>query len=364
MPQRGGALLGLVLISAVAAGCTGASPGANKAGGQTVRQAVVLRLASTPQDLSFVPPVAEFVHRVASLSGGAIEVKVINQWGNYAPDAEAQVVRAVASGSADLGWAGSRVFDSMGVSNFEALSAPMLIDNYRLEHAALQTALPGQMLAGLKSLGATGLGLFGDGLRLPISVGRPLLAPTDWRGISFGTYRSDVQAQAIRALGATPVVAFGPFRSHDLDTREIQGFELDVRPYAKLGLEGQAPYVAANVVLWPEFDVLFANPGRLSSLTDQQRGWLEQAAQEVATDSAGLGSTDATYISEACAAGSHFVNATSADLAALRRSLSVVYQQLERDPTTKPFIQQILGLKTSTPSVAAIQVPAGCAARP
>jgi TRAP-type transport system periplasmic protein len=364
MPQPRGILLGLLLVSALGSGCTGAPSGADKAGGQAGRQAVVLRLASTSQDLSLVPPVAEFVRRVASLSGGAIEVKVINQWGNYAPDAEAQVVGAVASGSVDLGWAGSRVFDSMGVSSFEALSAPMLIDNYQLENASLQTALPDQMLAGLKSLGVIGLGLLGDGLRLPISVGRPLLAPTDWRGISFGTYRSDVQRQAIRALGATPVVAFGPFRSRDLDTRAIQGFELDVRPYAQLGLEALAPYVAANVVLWPEFDVLFANPGRLSSLTDQQRGWVEQAAQEATKDSVVLASTDATSISQACAAGSRFVNATSADLAALRRSLSVVYQQLERDPTTKAFIQQILGLKSSTPSVAAIQTPAGCTAKP
>jgi TRAP-type transport system periplasmic protein len=362
--QRGGALLGLVLISLAASGCTGAPSGADKAGGQTGRQAVVLRLASTPKDLSFVPPVAEFVRRVASLSGGAIKVKVINQWWDYASDAEAQVVRAVASDSVDLGWAGSRVFDSMGVSNFEALSAPMLIDNYHLENAVLQTALPGQMLAGVKSLGVTGLALLGDGLRLPISVGRPLLAPTDWRAISFGTYRSDVQAQAIGALGATPVVAFGPFRLHDLQTGAIQGFEFDVRGYAQLGLEGQAPYVAANVVLWPEFDVLFANPGKLSSLTDQQRGWLKQAAQAAAADSVALASTDPKFIGGECTAGSHFVNATSADLAALRRSLSVVYQQLERDRMTKAFIQQILRLKSSTPPATDLNLPAGCTAKP
>lgn len=350
-------------MSAVASGCTGAPSGTNKAGFQTVKQAVVLRLASTPQDLSFVPPVAEFVRRVASLSGGAIEIKVINQYGGYAPDAEAKVVRDVASDSADLGWAGSRVFDSMGVSNFEALSAPMLIDNYHLENAALQAALSGQMLAGVKSLGVTGLGLFGDGLRLPISVRRALLAPTDWRGISFGTYGSDVQAEAIQALGATPLVAFGPYRLHDLQTGAIQGFEFDVRAYAQLGLEGQAPYVAANVVLWPEFDVLVANPGKLSSLTDQERGWLKQAAQAAATDSVALASTDPKYIGGECVAGSHFVNATSAELAALRRSLSVVYQQLERDPTTNAFIQRILRLKSSTPPAAAFHLPASCMAK-
>jgi TRAP-type C4-dicarboxylate transport system substrate-binding protein len=363
VPKRGGVLFGLVLASAIASGCTGAPPGADKAGGQE-GGSVVLRMASTPFDLSDVPPVKEFVHRVASLSGGAIRIKVTNQLGDYAPDAEAQVVRAVASGSYDLGWAGSRVFDSMGVSSFQALSAPMLIDSYPLENAVLQSAVPGQMLDSLKGVGVTGLGVLGDGIRLPIGVRRPLLAPTDWRGISFGTYRSDAQEQAIRALGATPVVAFGPFRSHDLDRGAIQGFEFDVRRYARNALESRAPFVAANVALWPEFDVLFANPRGLSSLTDQQRGWLEQGAQEAAKDSVGLAGHNATYVRQACAAGSRFVNATPADLAALRRSLSVVYLTMRHNTQTKSFILQIQRLKGSTPPGPALTIPGGCTGKP
>jgi TRAP-type C4-dicarboxylate transport system substrate-binding protein len=357
-----GVLFGLVLASAMASGCTGPPAGANKAGGQP-DGAVVLRMASTPFDLSDVPPVEEFVRRVASLSGGAIRINVTNQLGDYAPDAEAQVVRAVASGSFDLGWAGSRVFDSMGVSNFQALSAPMLIDSYPLENSVLEGAMPGQMLDSLKGVGVTGLGVLGDGIRLPIGV-RPLLTPAAWRGISFGTYRSDVQEQAIRALGATPVVAFGPFRSHDLDSGAIEGFELDVRRYASMGLEGKALFVAANVALWPEFDVLFANPARLSSLTDEQRGWLEQAAGDAAKDSVGLAGDDSTYVRQACAAGSTFVNATSANLAALRRSFSVVYLTMERDPQTKSFILQIRRLRRSTPPGPALTIPAGCTGEP
>jgi TRAP-type C4-dicarboxylate transport system substrate-binding protein len=362
MLKRRGVLLGLILASTIASGCSGPQRAANKAGGQEGGP-VVLRMASTPFDLSDVPPVQEFVRRIASLSGGAIRIDVINQWGDYAPDAEAQVARAVASGRFDLGWAGSRVFDSMGVSSFEALSAPMLIDSYPLENAVLQSAVPGRMLDSLKDLGVTGLGVLGDGIRLPIGVRRPLLAPADWRGISFGTYRSDAQEQAIRALGATPVVAFGPFRSHDLDSGAIQGFEFDVRRYARNALESRAPFVA-SVALWAEFDVLFANPGRLSSLTDQQREWLEQAAWDAAQDSVRLSSDDATYVRQACEAGSRFVKATSADLAALRRSLSVVYGTMERDPQTKSFLLQIQRLKGSTQPGPALDIPAGCTGTP
>ncbi|HEX9517159.1 MAG TPA: hypothetical protein VF940_13410, partial [Streptosporangiaceae bacterium] len=184
---KAAALLAPALAAMAAAGC-GAAAGGDKAGGPAGGR-VVLRMASTAYGLGDVPPVADFARRVRTLSAGSIQVKVINEWGADAPGAEAQVVRAVAAGTVDLGWAGSRVFDTMGVPGFRALSAPMLIDSYPLEDAVLRSAMPGRMLAGLGSVHVTGLGVLGDVLRRPVSVRRPLLAPADWRGITFGTYR-------------------------------------------------------------------------------------------------------------------------------------------------------------------------------
>jgi TRAP-type C4-dicarboxylate transport system substrate-binding protein len=364
MLRKTTALLALILVSAVASGCTSAPP-ADKAGG-SVGGPVVLRMASTAGGLDAIPPVADFIRRVDALSGGALQIKVTSQWGAWAPDAEAQVVRAAAAGTVDLGWAGSRVFDTIGVPGLRALSAPMLIDSYPLENAVLHSAIPGQMLAGLAGVHVTGLGMLGEGLRLPISARRPLLAPADWRGVSFGTYRSQIQEQAIRALGATPVVAFGPVRSHALRSGQIQGFELDLSRYVLLaGLATGAPYVAANVALWPEFDVLIASPRRLASLTAQQRTWLRQAADDATKDSVGLAASgNAAHIRRACAMGARFVNATPADLAALRRALSVVYQNLQADPQTRAFIQQIQRLKNSAPAGPAPRIPAGCTRKP
>jgi len=359
---KAGALLTLALAVAAASGCS-ASAGADKAGGPA-GGLVVLRMASTPSGTSDAPPVADFIERVRALSGGSVQIQVINQWGDYAPGAEAQVVRAVASGMVDLGWAGSRVFDTMGVPGFGALSAPMLIDSYPLENAVLKSALPARMLAGLSNVHVTGLAVLGDVLRRPFGVHRALLAPADWRGLSIGTYRSGVQQDAIRALGATPVVAFGPYRTHDLATGVIQGFELDVQRYVHLGLVASARYVTANVALWPQFDVLFANPARLASLTPQQRAWLEQAADGAAGTSVTLvAGQDSPYIGQACALGARFAAATPADLAALRQSLAVVYQNLETDPQTSGFLRQIQQLKKSTPPGPAPAILAGCADR-
>jgi len=357
---KAGALLALTLIVTVATGCS-ASVSGDKAGARAGGP-LVLRMASIPYSPIDAPPVAYFIRRVRVLSGGSVQIKVINHWSQYAPDAEAQVVRTVANGTVDLGWAGSRVFDTMRVPAFQALSAPMLIDSYPLESGVLRSALPARMLAGLRTVHVTGLAILGDALRRPFAVRRPLLAPADWRGLFIGTYRSGVQEQAMRALGATPVVVFGPYRTHDLATGQIQGFELDMQRYVHLGLVASARYVTANVTLWPQFDVLFANPARLASITAQQLAWIRQAAQEAAANSVSLAaSQDRSSIRQACAMRARFETATPADLTAMHRSLIAVYHNLENDPQTSAFIRQIQQLKKATSPGPALAIPAGCA---
>ena len=356
---RAGALIALALTAATA-GCS-AVAGGDKAGGPAGGP-VVVRMASTASGLDDIPPVAEFVRRVGTLSGGTLRITMTNQWGDYAPGAEARLVRAVAAGTVDLGWAGSRVFDTLGIPSWQALSAPMLIDSYPLENAVLRSRMPGRMLAGLPKIGVVGLGVLGERLRLPFSAHRPLLAPADWRGVSFGTYQSGVQEQAIRGLGATPLVAFGPYRVHYLTRGEMQGFELDIRRYVRdVGPVGMM-YATADMALWPQFDVLIANPRWLASLTPQQRGWLQQAARAAAGDSVALAASgSATWVRHACEIGARFVTATPADLAAMRQSLSAVYQNLETDQQTRAYIQQIQRLKAATPLGPPLRIPAGCA---
>jgi TRAP-type transport system periplasmic protein len=118
------------------------------------------------------------------------------------------------------------------------------------------------------------------------------------------------------------------------------------------------------VVLWPQFDVLFANPARLASLTGQQRAWLQQAAAAASRGSVMLvAGQNGPYIEQACALGARFATATPADLAALRQAFTPVYRSLETDPQASAFIAQIQQLKKATPPGPAPAIPAGCAAR-
>jgi len=360
--MNGRARLATVALAAVAAvvagGCNGGGAAGDKAGG--AGEPVVLRMANTAGDLEVVPLIKDFVSQVRQRSGGNVRIEVVHRWGDFAADAEQQAVRDVAAGKADLGWAGTRVFDTMGVSSFQALQAPMLIDSYALEHAVVASDIPDQMMQGLNKVGVRGFGTLANGLRRPIAVKQPMLGLADWRGMTFGTYRSQGQAKAIRALGATPKEVVGPVREQALKDGKIQGFELSLSFYSHLVLTQRAPYVTANVTLWPEMDILFANPDRLAGLTGQQRGWLQQAAQDTAGRSAALADRDAQSLNNTCQSGARFANASQANLAALRKAFAPVYASLAQDPQTKAFIQQIQALKQSTPAAAPLTIPAGC----
>jgi TRAP-type transport system periplasmic protein len=360
--MRPGRLLFALAAAAamVAAACTGGG-GGDKAGGSG--EPVVLRLSNGYgcwEDC--LPAAAYFVNRVGELSGGALRIEVVHERGvNSEPGFEQDIVRDVQAGKADLAWVGTRVFDTFGVKSFQALTAPMLVDSYPLLQAVLDSNVPAEMLRGLDGLGVTGLGIVGDSLRRPAAAQKPLLGPAGWQGITFAVIRSDGEAAAIQALGATPSGLWsGPSLSQALMSRKVQGVEKGLFAYQKDTLDRFAPYVTANVILWPQMLALLANPGRLSRLNGDQRGWLDRAAREAATRSTSLLKGEDQIVSDLCHGATRFADASQADLAALRQSFAPVYADLEQDAQTKAFIDRIEQLKASTPPGPELSIPAGC----
>jgi len=353
--DRSRAVAVALTATVLACGCATGVPARDKACGPG--EPVELRMASTYGDLGDLPGIAYFVERVEELSGAMLRIDVVHGWANFAADGEQQVVRSVAGGEVDLGWVPSGVFDTLGVDALRALTAPLLVDSYVLEQAVIDDGITTEMLPAVENVGVVGLAVLADGLRKPIGVDRPIVAPADWRGISFGTSLSDTQADAIRTLGATPVAAFMP----GLESGTIQGFELFLYNYSNDGmLAGLAPYVTANVNLWPQMDVLIANPARLAALASDQRAWLEDAARDAAARSPELADLDAEAMAASCAAGARFAEASVAELAGLEAALRPVYADLERDPVTKAFIARIRALKQSLPAGSPLVVPPRC----
>jgi TRAP-type C4-dicarboxylate transport system substrate-binding protein len=346
------------LAALVLAGC-GALAG-NKAGGPGTP--VVLRMATVNGVPGFMPQVDPYlVNRVAKLSAGNVQIDMVYHVGEDTPGGEQQVVRDVAAGRYDLGVVGTRVFDTLGVNSFQALTAPMLIDSYPLERAVIGSGIPAQMMRSLDTLHVTGLGVLADGLRKPIAARKPLLGPADWRGLTFAAFRSRETSAAIRALGAAPSDAWGTPLDQGLGNGTIGGFEKNLLIYRlHPDLWKPARYVTANVNLWPQTLAVIGNPARLARLTSQQRAWLTEAVRDAAARSTGLIDGDAPLLAGLCASGARFADASGADLAALRNAFAPVYAQVEQDPQTRQFIAEISRLKQQTPPGAALVIPAGC----
>jgi TRAP-type C4-dicarboxylate transport system substrate-binding protein len=350
-------ILSVVVGAALAlAGCS--SQTGPKAGGPGDQ--VILRMATVNGEAGYNPEIDELDERVKELSAGNVRIDMVYGVGEFAPDAEQQIVGGVAAGTYDLGVVGTRVFDTLGIKSFQALSAPMLIDSYELEQAVIDSDIPARMLGSLGALHITGLGILADGLRKPIAVGKPLLGPKDWIGITFAAYRSNVASQAITALGAHPSELFGPRLDEGLDSGDVQAFEKNLLIYQRTDLWKRAPYVTANVNLWPQTLAVIGNSDRLKGLTAEQRGWLTQAIHDTAARSTGLVDGDAGYVSDLCAKGTQFANASDTKIAAMREAFAPVLEGLEQDGQTQEFIAEIEALKRQDAPGKTLLIPDHC----
>jgi TRAP-type C4-dicarboxylate transport system substrate-binding protein len=316
-------------------------------------------MATVNGEAGFNPAVDELLKRVEALSNGNVKIEMALRVGEFEPDAEEQIVRGVVDGTYDLGVVGTRVFDTLGVTSFQALDAPMLIDSYELEAAVIEGDIPARMLRSLDRLQISGLGVLADGLRKPIAVQKALLGPNDWAGIGFGVYRSRTLTSAIRALGAEPLEVIGPKRDRAIEQEEIAGYEMNLFGYRRGNMSRQAPYVTANVNLWPQMFAIIGHPDRLASLSGDQREWLTRAVQQTAATSTELMNGDAGFIGELCEEGARFANASDADIEGLRGAFAGVYADLQRDPETAQAIAEIEGLREPNASPA-VAIPDGC----
>lgn len=329
--EFGAALLGVVLT--LAAGCSNVD--VDKAGGQRQGRPVTLSMAfsiTNPQEIE------GFVSEVAKLSAGTIRIDVHDSWRLGEQDFETGLIVDVKNGKSDLGVAGSRAFDSVGVLNLRALHAPLLITSYTAQEQVINDGpLIAKMLDGLNSIGVTGLGVLPGPLRRPLGIGAPLVGPADYAGRTIGVQQSRVAEDTMRALGAKPVNFAASGQVSGFGGIEQQIASIDGNRYDQAG-----KYLTANVALWPRPLVLFANRDAFGRLSAEQQQVLRQAAAHSITPSSeDLRDTEAEALGNLCRRAETLLTASASDLAALRQAVRPVYESLEQDPSTKEFIAAI-----------------------
>jgi len=342
-------LAGLVL--AASAGC--AASGLNKAGGNQARPTVVLTVAN-PSVLALA--LDGFAERVRRLSAGTMRIDIKSGWRLHQVDFETGLIGDVRAGKADLGAVGAGAWDSVGVSSFRALNAPLLIDSYALQDRVVHDPMIGEMLQGLRPAGLAGIGVLPGPLRRPFGIDHPLLGPSDYAGLKIGVQQSRVAEATMRALGARPV-AFGSEGS----IAGLDGIEQQISEIADNEYDGTGKYLTGNVGLWPRPLVLFASRKAWAALTPAERQVLRQAVTADQTrETQGIRYVARYEITLLCHRGLRFLTASPADLAALRRAVQPVYGQLEQDRQTRRFIHEIEAMRKGIPAEPA----AGCAPTP
>ena len=316
-------------------------------------------------DGRYNPAVTEFQERVAELSGGAVTIELVfdvDDVGDYwalLPEGEQQAVRAVASGDVELGWAGTRVFDTLGAPAASALQAPLVVDSHELLRAVLEDDVVQDVLDQLSSAGVRGLALLSGGLRRPVAVEAPLRDPGDWAGKTVQHFRSEVHAATVRALGATSTDVVSSVRDDGLAAGTIDAHDQTLRTYVVRGAVSLAPFIS-DVVLWPDVLAIIADPEL--DLPEQHRTWLQQAAEEASARSSDLMDVDDEQVAEACAQGAKIATLSTEQRAALQKAVTPVLEDLRTDPAAGPVLARLHELKKGLPPAPALAVPPTCLA--
>lgn len=327
------------IVALAVVGCGGGT----KAGGRPLRHTIVLTIANheSQRDL------AEYITAVNQLSGGSIRLE--SQPGTFGSGFQYDrgTVAEVREDKVDLAKIAVGSFDTLGVRDFQALTAPFLVDSVGLEAKILKSPLADEMLAGVGRLGVVGVSLLpGEPLR-PFGQRRRFLGAADYRGALFGLSSSGLSAATLKALGATP-------RGYVLPNLPLAfaGAQLDLATIEAKGFDTSVTSVTDNVVFGPRAFVVVANPTVFARLTKGQREILREAGRlALAPAIARLRRDDADAAGILCTRGQlTFVKATGAQVASLRAAVRPVYVGLNRDPRTRSLIREIEAMKRRLPS--------------
>ena len=273
------------------------------------------------------------------LSKGSVLVDVRWNAGLEYVDGEEAIAKQVRAGDLDLGWVGSRAFDTLGVSSLRAVQAPFLITDNRLTKAVAQDEVAAAMLSDLSKAALVGLGLYPDQLRHPVGFRKPLASISAFKGARIRTLTSNTSDAVLRALGAEPVHLKGSAYRAAIDDHTLDGVDASLGLAPSLG----GAFLTGNVSIFPRMNVLFSSESALDQLDEPQRAALSRAAADTLAHSV-ESLPDADDPTPFCRGGGAVVTVTPAQLDAMRAAVRPVYTELESDPGTKRAIDRIRAL--------------------
>jgi TRAP-type C4-dicarboxylate transport system substrate-binding protein len=303
-----------------------------------------------------------FAREAARLSGGSLQISLRSELYGERPDKERRVARDLQAGRLPLAWDATRVWDTEGVTSFQGLQAPFLIDSVALMDRVIASPLAAPVASGLGAKGVTGLGLVAINLRRPLGARKAFTSVAAFQGARVNVVTSRISEDVLRALGATPVdVGGGEVLGNALRSGRVDAAETAIDVVFRNGYAEVAKYMSSNVVLFPKFASIDANTAMLAALPAAQRDALAKAAAATGPYStARLKALEAADAAALCKQGIRFATATQAELEALVAAEQPVYDALARDPVSASVINGVRELKQQGDLGSGLPIPAGC----
>jgi TRAP-type C4-dicarboxylate transport system substrate-binding protein len=336
-------LIALAVLMLAISACTADS--ASKAGGDEPPLVLTMGTNDYPGRPA-AEQIEHFGERVAKLSGGSIHIEP--KWevgGRNTPDWDQVVARSVISGELDMGNIPSRAWDTEGVNSLRVLNAPFLITTDDLLDQVVTSDLADEMMSGLEEAGVVGLGLLPEGLRHPFGLAAALLGPEDYDGAVIRSPTSATVEAMFSALGASVT-------DDQVDPEIHAGIESGYQ----FDPQGSG---TGNVAFFPKVNALVINAELFDRLNEEQRGVLEQAAEETRQWSIETRASDTELAAGFCESGGSVVVADQTTLTALEAAVEPVYAELESDPQTRELIAAVRQMKQNVQVAASTPAPCG-----
>lgn len=327
---------GIVTIAVFAsAGCA-----VDRAGGAAAEEVVTLTFAQ-PNDGAPPPQLQSWADQVDRLTDGTVAIEFQNAWRIGETEYEIGTLEDVRAGEVDLAWVGARALDRIGVTSFQALLAPLLVDSHELQRAVFEAGIPEEMLGAVSEAELVGVGVLPGPMRKVLGIDKPFVSPADFEGAVVGLQDSALAEESLRALGATAKAVPSSAELAGLDAYEQQ---LD--SIAGNGYQDQASHLTENLNLWPRPLVIVAGPDAYDQLSEEQRDALHEASRAAMVDAlVGAASSDRDTAAILCDSDLTMESVDEQGLEAFHTTLAPVYERLREDTASAEFLQRIEELK-------------------
>ncbi|MCI8809587.1 MAG: TRAP transporter substrate-binding protein [Oscillibacter sp.] len=276
----------LTILSCMLTGC-GGSPGqgsgspdddsSNADSSSTTGEVITIKLAGTvSEDHPITMAERKFAELLEEKSGGAMKVEV---YPNGQLGSNREIYESMQNGSIQMAEAGAVILANF-TEKFKFAQLPFLFDSPESFQAFFNGEVGQQMVADIEEeTGFRILSCFENGMQALTNSKHAVKTPADLSGLKIRTQENDILLQIYSEMGAAPM----PMAFTELFTGMQQGtVDGQVNPIliAYTGKYDEVQDYCTDINAVYDVAAVSVNSDFYNNLTDEQRGWLDEAVKE------------------------------------------------------------------------------------